>query len=79
MTSKEKLTSLKFAHGTVRYMHGSVTGDPEFDHRVDPTQCTCEYGDALRGLRELITELQAVRKTERKTRADNRRTTGATQ
>lgn len=68
MTSREKLTSLKFAHGAVRFMHGSVTGDPEFDHTVDPARCRCEYGSALRGLSELINEMQAARKKEREDR-----------
>lgn len=54
MNTKKKLTSLKFAYGAVRFMHGSVTGNPEFDHTVNPAICKCEHGDALRGLGDLI-------------------------
>lgn len=72
MTNKEKLTSLKFAYGAVRFMHGSVVGDGE-DHRIDPTLCKCEYGDAMRGLREMIAELRAARKQEKENSKKDKR------
>jgi hypothetical protein len=67
-TIQQKIQALSFCLDRTSTMHGSVTGDPEFDHDAEPGKCACGYGDAIRVVRAVRKELYKQVSESRKAR-----------
>jgi hypothetical protein len=66
MNAQKRMNALSAAIGALADMHGSVVGNPAFQHNYEPRKCTCAYGQSIRVLAimrgELYEELRATRK-----------------
>lgn len=58
-------TALSIAVAALSEMHGSVTGDPEYDHDVRPDMCKCVYGRSIRKLQDHRKELSTAKRKEK--------------
>lgn len=67
-TIQKKIQALSFCLMTTSDMHGSVIGDPSFDHTTEPSRCKCGYGESIRIVRAIRKELYAQVSESRKAR-----------
>jgi hypothetical protein len=62
LSNKARIAVLNSAIDFTQFMHGSVVGDPAFPHTIDPSQCGCQYGETIRGLRIIRKEVYRERR-----------------
>lgn len=60
LTPRQRVSVLNAAIQSCHTMHGSVTGDPEYQHTAEPQHCQCEYGITIRGLKSMRREAYAA-------------------